>query len=168
MLPSAKVIALLEDPTDPLVGLEQKDAREAARTLGVQLDIVNASTPSEIDAALASLHGRAGALILGATPYFGARRQQIVALAMRDGIPVVAANPEFAAEGALFTYGNDPLDLYRRAGFYTGRILRGEKPGELPIDQATRFELVINFKTAKTLGINIPSGLLSIADEVIQ
>ena len=162
------VIALLQNPTDPLTGPERSDAREAARTLGVRLDVLNASTPSEIDAALASLQGRAGALIMGANPYFNSRRQQIVALAMRDGIPVVARNREFAAEGALVTYGNDAFDLYRRAGLYVGRILKGEKPADLPIDQATRFELAINLETAKTLGLTIPAHVLAIADEVIE
>ena len=166
--PDAMVIALLQNPTDPLTGPERSDAREAARTLGVRLDVLNASTPSEINAALASLQGRAGALIMGATPYFNSRRQQIVVLAMRDGIPVVARNREFAAEGALVTYGNDAFDLYRRAGLYVGRILKGEKPADLPIDQATRFELVINLGTAKTLGLTIPADVLAIADEVIE
>ena len=166
--PDAMVIALLQNPTDPLTGPERSDAREAARTLGLRLDVLNASTPSEINAALASLQGRAGALIMGADPYFNSRRQQIVVLAMRDGIPVVARNREFAAEGALVTYGNDAFDLYRRAGLYVGRILKGEKPADLPIDQATRFELAINLETAKTLGLTIPAHVLAIADEVIE
>ena len=105
---------------------------------------------------------------MGADPYFNSRRQQIVVLAMRDGIPVVARNREFAAEGALVTYGNDAFDLYRRAGLYVGRILKGEKPADLPIDQATRFELVINLGTAKTLGLAIPADVLATADEVIE
>jgi putative ABC transport system substrate-binding protein len=168
VLPGTMSIALLQNPTDPSAYLERNDAQEAARTLGVRLEILDASTPEEIDAALATLQGRAGALIMGANPYFVGRRQQIVALAMRDRIPVIANNREFAAEGGLMSYGNDALDLYRRAGLYVGRILKGEKPVDLPIDQATRFELAINLKTAKRLGVSIPSGVLAIADEVIE
>jgi putative ABC transport system substrate-binding protein len=136
MLPNAAVIELLLNPKEPLVGVVQSDAQEAARELGRQLLILNASTPDEIDAALASVRGRIGALVVGsAGPYLGARRQQIVALAMRDAIPVVALEREFVAEGALMSYGNDPMDLYRRAGLYASRILKGEKPADLPVDQ---------------------------------
>ena len=169
ILPHATVIALLQNPKGPFF-TRQSDAQRAARTLGVQLLSLslNASTPGEIDVALASLRGRAGALVMAADPYFIARRQQIVALAMRDAIPVAGSVPEWAAEGALMSYGNDPMDLYRRAGVYAGRILKGEKPGDLPIDQATRFQLVINLKAAKTLNVAMPPTLLALADEVIE
>jgi putative ABC transport system substrate-binding protein len=167
-IPSATVIALLLNPKDPLSGRQQSDAQEAASALGLQVLSLNASTPGEIDLALASLRPRAGALDVAGDPFFGARRQQIVALAMRDRIPVVSNNREFVAEGALMSYGNDALDLYRRAGLYAGRILKGESPADLPVDQATKFELVINLKTAKALGMTIPSGILAIADEVIE
>jgi putative ABC transport system substrate-binding protein len=167
IVPNAATIALLLNPTAASPELLQSDARAAAGALGLRVDVLNASTPGEIDIAIASLRGHAGALVVS-DPYFVARRQQIMALARRDAIPVVTTNREFVAEGALMTYGNDALDLYRRAGTYAGRILKGEKPTELPIDQATKFELVINFKAAKTLGLNIPPQILSIADEVIE
>jgi len=167
-VPNASVITLLQNPKDSLAELTQADAQAGALALGVRLDVRNASTPGEIDVALASLRGLTGALVMGADPYFGTRRQQILALARRDAIPVAATNREFVADGALMSYGNDVLDLYRRAGLYGGRILKGEKPADLPIDQASRFELALNLKTAKTLGLSIPSGILSIADEVIE
>jgi len=167
VVPNAATIALLVYRTDPSQGLLQSDARAAAGALGLWVDVLYASTPGEIDVAITSLRGHAGALVI-TDPYFVARRHQIMALAMRDAIPVVATNREFVAEGALMAYDNDALDLYRRAGRYAGRILKGEKPADLPIDQATKSELVINFKAAKTLGINIPAQILSIADEVVE
>jgi putative tryptophan/tyrosine transport system substrate-binding protein len=169
IVPQAAVIALLLNPEDPLISASmQHDAQEAVRAFGRQLLPLNASTPSEIELALATLRSRAGALIVGGNPFFGARRQQIIALTMRDAIPVAATAREFIEEGALMTYGNDTPDMYRRAGLYAGRILKGEKPAGLPVDQATRFELRINLKTAKRLGLSIPSGIFSIADEVIE
>jgi putative ABC transport system substrate-binding protein len=165
-VPGATVIALLLNPKNPNFG-EIQSAQEAARALGLQLLLLNASTPGEIDLALAMLRARADALAVS-DPFFVARRQQIVALAMRDRIPVVSSSPEFVAEGALMSYGNDALDLYRRAGLYAGRILKGEKPADLPVDLATKFEFVLNLKTAKTLGLTIPAGVLAIADEVIE
>jgi putative ABC transport system substrate-binding protein len=166
VVPSATVIALLLNPKNPTFE-DIQSAQEAARTLGLQLFVLSASTPGEIDLALAMLRARAGALVVGGDPFLTTRAQQIVALAMRDAIPVVA-NRQFVAEGALMSYDNDASDLYRRAGLYVGRILKGEKPADLPVDQATKFELVLNLKTAKRLGLGIPSGVLSIADEVIE
>jgi putative ABC transport system substrate-binding protein len=168
MVPDAAIIALLVNPKDPLSASIRSDAQEAARALGRQLLVLNAGTPSEIDLALATLRPRAGALVVGGDPYFSSRRQQIVALAMRDAIPVVSTVREFVEEGALMSYGNDSADGYRRAGVYVGRILKGEKPADLPADQATKLELVINLQTAKILGLSIPSGLLSVADELIE
>ena len=147
MVPHAAVIGLLVNPSEPLHGVMRSEAQEVARKLDRELLVLNASTPSEINIALASLRGRAGALAIPVDSYFNSRRQQIVALATRDAIPVVATAREFAAEGALMTYGNAEIDLYRRAGLYAGRILKGEKPADLPVDQATRFELVINLNT---------------------
>jgi len=168
MVPDATVIGLLVNPREPLHGVVQSEAQEGARKLGRELLILNASIPSEINVALASLRGRAGALAVPVDSYFNSRRQQIVALATRDAIPVVATTREFVAEGALMSYGNDEFDLYRRGGLYAGRILKGEKPADLPVDQATRFELVINLKAAKALRLTVPPQLLAIADEIIE
>jgi putative ABC transport system substrate-binding protein len=168
MVPHAAVIGLLVNPSEPLHGVMRSEAQEVARKLDRELLVLNASTPSEINIALASLRGRAGALAIPVDSYFNSRRQQIVALATRDAIPVVATAREFAAEGALMTYGNAEIDLYRRAGLYAGRILKGEKPADLPVDQATQFELVINLKAAKGLGLTVPPTLLALADEVIE
>ena len=168
MVPDATVIGLLVNPREPLHGIVQSEAQEGARKLGRELLVLNASTPSEINIALASLRGRAGALAIPVDSYFNSRRQQIVALATRDAIPVVATSREFVAEGALMSYGNDEFDLYRRGGLYAGRILKGEKPADLPVDQATRFELVINLKAAKALRLTVPPTLLALADEVIE
>jgi ABC-type uncharacterized transport system substrate-binding protein len=168
IVPNAAKIGLLVNPKSPESSSTVIDAQDAARTLGRQLLILNASTPSEIDTAFASLRReRAEALFL-VDAFFTARRQQIVALAARDGIPAMYANREFVTEGGLMSYGNDIPDAYRRAGIYAGRILKGEKPADLPVDQATKFEIVINLKTAKALGLTIPETFLARADEVIE
>src|SRR4029077_4668873 len=127
--------------------------REAARSLGQRLLVLNASTPSEIDTAFAAMRqSRVGALLVRADPFLSSRRQQIVALTARDAIPDMYTNREFVEEGGLMSYGNDTLDAYRRAGIYVGRIPKGKKPADLPVDQATKFEFVINLKAAKALG----------------
>jgi putative ABC transport system substrate-binding protein len=169
LVPNAAVIALLANPKLPESARTVSDAQEAARTLGRQLLVLHASTPGEIDAAFATLRQRrADALLVGSDPFFTGRRQQIVALAARDAIPDMYANREFVVEGGLMSYGNDVADAYRRAGLYAGRILKGDKPADLPVDQATRFQFVINLKTAKTLGLEVPAGLSARADEVIE
>jgi ABC-type uncharacterized transport system substrate-binding protein len=169
LVPDAAVIALLANPANPESARVPSDVQQAARTLGRQVLVLNASAPSEIDAAFATLRqGRANALLVGGDPFFTTRRQQIVALAARDAIPAMYSNSEFVAEGGLMSYGNDVPDTYRRAGIYVARILNGASPSDLPIDQATKFEFVINLKTAKSLGLEVPPGLSARADEVIE
>jgi putative tryptophan/tyrosine transport system substrate-binding protein len=169
LVPNASVIALLANPTLPEAARFLRDAQQAASTLGRNFLVLNAGTPSEIDSALASLRQRrADALLVGSDPFFTSRRQQIVALAARDAVAAMYANREFVEEGGLMSYGNDTVDAYRRAGLHAGRILKGEKPADLPVDQATKFEFVINRKTAKALGLEVPPKLLFSADEVIE
>jgi putative tryptophan/tyrosine transport system substrate-binding protein len=169
LVPNVAVIALLANSKQLESVRIISDTQEAARALGWRLQILNASTPSEIDTAFANLRQqRANALFVGGDPFFTSRRQQIVALAARDGIPAMYVNREFVEEGGLMSYGNDTVDAYRRAGLHASRILKGEKPADLPVDQATKFEFVINRKTAKALGLEVPAKLLFSADEVID
>ena len=169
LVPNAAVIGLLANPKAPESARMLSDAQEAAHTLGLQLLVLNASAPNEIDTAFATLRQRrAGALLVSTGTFFGGRRQQIVALAARDAIPAIYFNREYTAEGGLMSYGNDVADVYRRAAPYVARILKGEKPADLPVDQATKFEFVINLTTAKALGLTINPGLLAIVDEVIE
>jgi putative tryptophan/tyrosine transport system substrate-binding protein len=169
LVPNAVVIALLLNPKLPESARMQSEGHEAARKLGQQLLVLNASSASEIDAAFATMRERhAGALLIGADPFLSSRSQQIVALAARDAIPTLYSNRQDAEEGGLMSYGNDTADGYRRAGVYVGRILNGASPADLPVDQATKFEFVINLKTAKSLGIDVPPGLSARADDVIE
>ena len=169
LVPNAAVIAMMMNPKIPESARTLSDVEEAARTLGRKLLVLNASVPSEIDTAFATLRQqRADALLVAADPFLTSRRQQIVALAARDAIPAMYPNREYVAAGGLMSYGNDVPDGYRRAGLYVARILKGEKPADLPVDQATRFEFVINLRTAKALGLDMPPGLSARADEVIE
>jgi putative ABC transport system substrate-binding protein len=169
LVPNAAVIALLVNPRLPETARMEGEGREAARSLGLQLLILNASIPSEIDASFATMRQqRVGALFVGADPFLSSRTQQIVALAARDAIPAMYANREFVEEGGLMSYGNDTADSYRRAGVHVGRILNGAAPADLPVDQATKFELVVNVKAAKAVGLTIPESFLARADEVIE
>ena len=169
LVAKAAVIALLVDPQLPEAGSTVSDAQESARILGLQLLVLNASTPTEIDAAFATMRQqRAGALFVGADPFLSSRRQQIVALAARDAIPDMYTNREVVEEGGLMSYGNNTADSYRRAGVHVGRILNGASPADLPMDQATQFELVVNVKAAKAIGLTIPESFLARADEVIE
>jgi ABC-type uncharacterized transport system substrate-binding protein len=169
LVPNGAVIGLMVSPKLPETVGMLSDAQETARTLGRQLLVLNAGTPSEIDTAFATLRQRhAGALLVGGNPFFSSRRQQIVALAAHDAILAMYFNREFVVEGGLMSYGNDIAEAYRRAGVYAGRILKGEKPADLPVYQATKFQFVINLKTAKALGIAVSPALIARADEVIE
>jgi putative ABC transport system substrate-binding protein len=167
LVPQAKVIALLVNPnsagTEPVI----RDVEEAARAKGVQLLILKAGSESEIDAAFTTLVQRqAGALLIGSDPFLGSRREQLVALASRHAVPAMYEWREFAAAGGLISYGTSLTGTWRQAGAYAGRILAGAKPADLPVQQPTIFELVINLKTAGTLGLTIPPAILARADEV--
>jgi putative ABC transport system substrate-binding protein len=169
LVPTPAVIGLMINPRNRESESVLRDAQAASLKLGRELLVLKASTAGEIDMAFAHLRQRrAGALYVGGDPFMTTRRQQIVALAARDAIPAVYANRDFVVEGGLMSYGNDVADAYRRAALYVGRILKGDKPAELPIDQATKFELLINLKTTKALGLSIPPTLLARADEVIE
>ena len=168
LVPRARVIALLVNPARASE-LSLSGMQEAARTKDVQLPIVKAATEGEIDAAFATLADRhADALIVGSDPFFASRREQIVALASRYAVPAIFPDREFAASGGLISYAPSFAAALRLVGTYTGRILKGAKPGDLPVQQPTTFELVINLKTAKALGLTVPQSILARADEVIE
>jgi putative ABC transport system substrate-binding protein len=169
LVPDAAIIALLVDQNLPEAASQVSQVQAAARTLGLQLVVLNARTASDIDMAFASLvRERASALVVGAGAFFVSRRHQIIALAARHAIPAIYGFHEFSADGGLVSYGNDIRDAFRQAGVYTGRILKGDKPADLPVERTTKFELVINLKTAKALGLNIPMALQQRADELIE
>ena len=168
LVPTATIIGLLVNPANPNNEIRSKDMEAAARTLGVEVDVLRASTEREIENVFASLvQARVGALVINPDPFFTSRMEQLVALTVRYAIPTIF-NRDFAAAGGLIGYGVSLTDAYRLAGVYTGRVLSGAKPADLPVQQSTRVELVINLKTAKTLGITFPTALLVRADEVIE
>jgi putative ABC transport system substrate-binding protein len=169
MVPNTAALALLVNLRNPESEHVPSDAQRAASTVGRQLLVLNASAPSEIGAAFGKLReAHAGALFVSGDAFFTGRRQQILALATRDAIPVMYVNREYVADGGLMSYGNDVADAYRRTGLVAARVLKGERPADLPVEQATKFEFVINRKTAKTLGLEVPPKLLFTADEVIE
>jgi len=170
MLPKANVIAALVNPTDPaLGGPATKQAQAAARALGLQMNIVQASTERDIEAAFASLARLGvGALVVLPNAFFISRREQIAALAIRHVVPAVYYQREFAAAGGLMGYGPSVPHNYRQIGIYAARILKGERPSDLPVQQSTKFELVINLNTARVLGLDVPFHLQQLADEVIE
>ena len=169
LVPQARAIALLVNPNSPQTERVMRDVQEGPRPSGVQLPMLMAGSESEIDAAFASLvQGPAGALVVQPEPFLNSRREQIVALAARHAVPAIYAYREYATAGGLISYGPSLAAVYRQAGIYTGRILKGAKPADLPVQQPTIFELVVNLKTAKALGLTVPPSILSRADEVIE
>ena len=169
MVPNATSVALLINPNNPESTRQPAELQQAARASGLQLVVLTATSAGDIDGAFtAMVQHRVGGLIVGSDPFYLNRREQIIALAAQHAIPTIYAGREVAGAGGLMSYGNSLADAYRRAGIQTGRILKGAKPSELPVDQATKFEFVINLQTAKTLGIEIPATLLARADEVIE
>jgi putative tryptophan/tyrosine transport system substrate-binding protein len=169
MVPKATTIAVLVNPNFSGAKTQLHDVQEAAPRLGVQLVVVRANVESDFDAAFATLvQQRAGALLVCASPFFNGRRQQLVVLAARHAVPAIYEWRDFAEAGGLMSYGTILADAYRQAGVYAGRVLKGAKPADLPVVQATRFEFVINLSTAKALGIEVPPTLSARADEVIE
>ena len=167
--PAATLIAALLNPTNVSYDMQLRDLQDAARSVGQQLSILRASSEGEIDVAFATaVQMQAGAPLVGADAFFVLQRNRLVPLAARHAIPAIFHLREFAVAGGLMSYGTDVPDSYRLLGLYAGRILRGEKPGDLPVLQPTKFELVINLETAKALGLTIPPVVLAIVDEVIE
>ena len=168
LVPKASLIALLVNP-DPTAEAQARAAQEAARSFGLQLQVLSARTEQEIDAAFAKLvQLRAGALLVGSDPFFDSRREQITGLTARYAVPAIFELREFVAAGGLMSYGPSLFEANRQGGIYTGKILHGAKPADLPVLQPTKFDLAINLKTAKALGLTIPQSLLRRADEVIR
>src|SRR5262245_58265252 len=169
MVPAAKDIAALINPSDPTAETLVRGLATAARTLGLKLHILRASGERDFDAAFATLQQlQAGALVIGADPFFNSRSEQLAQVAARHAVPAIYQYRTFTAAGGLMSYSSRLDDAYRLAGVYTGRVLKGEKPADLPVQQATRAELIINLKAAKALGITVPLPLLARADEVIE
>ena len=169
LAPSAKVLAMLVNPSNPNTESDTVQVQVAARSLGLQVLTVTASNERDFDAAFASLvERRVAALIVNSDPFFYSRRDQLTALAARHAVPAIYEVREFCAAGGLLSYGTSVTAAYRQAGVYTGRILKGERAGDLPIQQPVKFEFVINLKTAKALGLEVPDRILVAADEVIE
>jgi ABC-type uncharacterized transport system substrate-binding protein len=169
LLPKATMIVMLANPSNPVADAEMKEVQSAAKALGVQLQVLTGSTERDIDAVFASFaQHRPDALFVHPDPFFTSRSHQIVVLAALHAVPAIYPNRGFVMAGGLISYGGRQIDAYHQAGAYAGKILKGSKPAELPVMQPTRFELVINFKTAKTLGLDLPWFLQQRADEVIE
>jgi putative ABC transport system substrate-binding protein len=169
LIPIAMKLGLLVDPDFPDAEAQTRDAQEAAAARGQKLIVVAAGSKNDLEAAFTTLlQERIAALIVPTEPFFFSRREQLAALALRHAVPAIYAFREYAEAGGLISYGTSLAEAYRQVGMYTGRILKGEKPAELPIIQSTKFELVINTRTAKALGLDIPDKVLALADEVIE
>ena len=169
LAPTAASIAVLLNPNNPTTETQRNDIQEAARTVGQKINVLHAGSDAELDAAFVT-YGRlrSGALLVNADPSFVNRRDYIVALAARHAVPAIYEQRVFADAGGLASYGTDLTGAYRQAGNYAGRILNGEKPADLPVMQTTKFEFIINLKTARALGLEVPPGLLARADTVTE
>jgi putative ABC transport system substrate-binding protein len=169
LVPKAVRVAVLVNPTNPATTLTLQHAQDAASTLGLNLHILNATTVAEIDAAFTTLaRDRPDALYVSADSFFISRTVQFATLTARERLPSISQQRDFAAAGGLMSYGTDLEDMARQVGIYAGRILKGAKPADLPVPQSTKFQLVVNLQTARALNIDVPSGLLAIADEVLE
>jgi putative tryptophan/tyrosine transport system substrate-binding protein len=169
IVPNISTIGLLTDPSDPDESSQRADVQGVASRLNLKLVVMNASTEREIDVAFATFaQQQIGAVVLGSDPFLVSRRVQILGLAARHAIPAIYSNREYVTGGGLVSYGNCVLEAYRHAGLYVGRILRGAKPSDLPVERLTKFEFVINLTTAKALGLTVPASFLSLADELIE
>jgi putative ABC transport system substrate-binding protein len=169
IVPKATAVALLVNPNNPNAAPDAKDGQAAADALGLQFHVLTASTVANLETAFAVIMQRQiGALLVGIDGLFNENREQLAALVARHGIPAIYDRRDFPAAGGLMSYGASNTDQYRQVGVYTGRILKGEKPADLPVQQATKFEFVINLKTAKALGLTVPPTLIARADEVIE
>ena len=170
LVPKAKVFALLVDPTDAAIAeTNTRDTQAAASKLGLELHVLNATTEREFDGVFAKLAQlRAGGLVIGDSAYFFVQSRQLAELALRHAVPAVFVSREFVAAGGLMGYGGSLSDSYRLTGVYTARILKGDKPADLPVLQATKVEFYVNLTTAKALGLNVPNTLIGRADEVIE
>jgi putative ABC transport system substrate-binding protein len=169
LVPGAEVVALLANPNHIIGPMQIRDVEEAARALGQRLIVLEAGSDEKIEAAFAALaRGHVTGLLVGADPFFDTRRERLVALAAQYRVPAVYQFREYALAGGLMSYGTSITEMYRLVGVYVGRVLKGEKPADLPVVQVNKFELVINLKTAKALGIHISDNLMSLADEVIE
>ena len=169
LVPKAELIALLLNPNNPEGAFYEQSAQIGARALGRRLLVLKAGTAPEIEAAFATLAEQgANAVAIGSDPFYAARLRQLAVLAARHAVPMISTAREFPAAGGLISYGNNVTDAYRRVGVYAGRILKGAKPPDMPVDRAARFELIINRGTARALGLDIPPTLLALADEVIE
>jgi putative ABC transport system substrate-binding protein len=169
LVPAASIIGILANPKYPDTAVQLQDIDEAARMRGQQIHVLNASSEREIDAAFASLvKERVGAILATSDPFFDTRRDQIISLAARHSVPTMYGQRDYVAAGGLASYGASFADAYRQAGIYVGRILKGEKPSDLPVMQSTKFDFVINRKTAKALNLEIPAKLIALADDVVE
>ena len=169
IVPNLVTVGLLTNPNNPEDSPQRVDAQDAARRLNLKLVVINASTEREIDAAFTTFaQQQVGAVVIASDPFLISRREQIVSLAARHGMPGIYSVRDWVAAGGLISYGNSLREAYRHAGLYVGRILRGAKPADLPIERLTKFEFVINLTTAKALGLTVPASFLSLADELIE